>query len=57
MQDDHDHGHDDGHDDHGDHSAADPRWVLLALAVGAVVGVLLVVLLGLESGAVPTHTL
>jgi hypothetical protein len=56
MQDDHDHD-DHGHDDHGDHPADDPRWVLLALAAGAVIGVLLVVLLGFESGAVPTHTL
>ena len=57
-----DHGHDD-HDDHDDHDGhddhpADPGgWVLLSLAVGLVVGVLLVVLLGFESGAPPVHTL
>jgi len=58
MQDDHDHGHDDhGHDDHDDHPSESGGWVLVSLAVGLVVGVLLVVLLGFESGAAPVHTL
>ena len=58
MQDDHDHGHDDhGHDDHDDHPADPGGWVLVSLAVGLVVGVLLVVLLGFASDAPPVHTL
>ena len=52
------HGHDDhGHDDHGDHPVESAGWVLVPLAVGLVVGLVLVALLGLESGAVPVHTL
>lgn len=65
MQDDRDHGHDDhghdGHDDHDDghddHPADDPRWVLASLAVGLVVGVLLVAVLGLDPDAAPVHVL
>lgn len=44
------------HDDHGhhdDHPAEDPRWVLGPLAVGALVGVVLVIVLGLQAGATP----
>ena len=45
-----DHGHDD-HDDHGDHPQEDPRWVIGPIAVGLVLGAVLVAVLGLESGA------
>lgn len=61
KDDDHDHGshdHDDhdahdAHDDHDAHPPEDPRWVLLPLAVGLVAGVIVLVLLGLSSGATP----
>lgn len=50
-----DHGHDDhGHDDHGDHPVEDPKWVLGPLALGLVVGLVLVIVLGLRSGALPS---
>lgn len=41
-----------GHDDHDhdEHPVEDPRWVLLPLAVGLVIGVVVLVLLGLGSG-------
>lgn len=51
-----DHAHDD-HDDHGAHPHEDPRWVLGPIAVGVVIGVVLVLVLGLESGATGFHTL
>lgn len=43
------HGHDDDH--HDDHPAEDPRWVVGPLVVGALVGVVLIILLGLQAGA------
>ncbi len=46
--------HDDGHDDH---PVDDPRWVLAPLAVGVLVGVILVIILGVQSGASPFHQL
>ncbi|NLV54350.1 MAG: hypothetical protein GXY13_01925 [Acidimicrobiales bacterium] len=51
-----DHGHDDhGHDDgHGDE---DPRWVLVPLLVGLVIGIVLIAVLGVQSDAAPLHTL
>jgi hypothetical protein len=48
-----DHGHDD-HDDHGDHPAENPVWVLGPVAVGIVVGLVILLLVGLASGAAPT---
>lgn len=48
------HGHDD-HDDHGDHPTENPGWVLIPLAVGLVLGIVVVVLLGLGADAVPFH--
>jgi hypothetical protein len=41
------------HDDHG-HPPEDPRWVLVPLAVAFVIGVVILVVLGLGSGAVPS---
>lgn len=58
-----DHGHDDhgyddhGHDDHGDHPAEDPKWVLAPILVGLLLGVVAVIVLGLQSGATPFHAL
>lgn len=47
----HDHDHA-AHDDHADdHPAENPRWVLAPLAVGMVIGLVILVLLGLASGA------
>lgn len=52
------HGHDDhGHDDHGDHPIEDPKWVLAPVVVGVIIGVVLLILLQLDSGATPFHTL
>lgn len=57
---DHDgHGHDDhGHDDHGhghdDHGPADDAWVVPPIAIGLVIGIIVVVLLGLGSGVAPS---
>jgi hypothetical protein len=48
--DDHDHGH--GSEDHG--PPEDPRWVLLPLLVGLVIGIAVLVLLGLDSGVAAT---
>lgn len=45
-----------GHTGHGDDhqtAAEDDRWVLLPLIVGAVIGLLILVLLGFGSGARP----
>lgn len=51
-----DHGtHDDHHDE--DRPVDDPRWVLGPLAVGVLVGVILVIILGVQSGATPFHQL
>jgi len=48
-----DHGHDDhGHDDHG-HGDQSSLWVVPPIVVGVVVAIVLIVLLGTESGAVP----
>ena len=54
-----DHGHDaHGHDDHGDHPVEDPKWVLVPMVIGLVVGLVLVIgLLGLNAGASPFHAL
>ena len=52
-----DHGHDDhghGHDDHGAHGPADDAWVVPPIAVGLVIGIIVVVLLGLGSGVAPS---
>ncbi len=43
------------HDDHGDHPAEDPRWVLVPLLAGLVLGIVLVVVLGLDADALPFH--
>lgn len=40
-------------DAHGGHGPADDAWVLLPLAVGLAIGIVLVVIFGLASGAVP----
>jgi hypothetical protein len=52
LHDDHGHG---GHDDHGHggHAEPDDRWVLLPLAIGAVIGLVLAILFGLASSASP----
>jgi hypothetical protein len=51
-----DHGHDDhGHDDHGDHPTESPGWVLLPLLVGLVLGIVLIVVLGLQPDAPAFH--
>jgi hypothetical protein len=50
------HGHDDhghGHDDHGSHGPPDDKWVLLPIAVGLIIGVIIVAFLGLGSSASP----
>jgi hypothetical protein len=54
-----DHGHHDdhGHDDHGDHPVEDPKWVLAPVLIGVIIGVVLLILLQLDSGANPFHTL
>jgi len=50
--------HDDhGHDDHGDHPVDDPRWVLGPLLLGVIVGVVILILVGINSGASPFHQL
>jgi hypothetical protein len=46
-----------GHDDHGDHPVEDPRWVLAPVVVGVLVAVVLLIVVGLSSGADPFHTL
>jgi hypothetical protein len=49
---DHDHGH--GHDDHhGDHGPTDDKWVIPPILVGLVIGIVIVALLGLGTGAAP----
>jgi hypothetical protein len=52
---DHDHEHDDhepdGHDAPG--QPEDPRWVLIPLAAGFLAGIVVLLVLGIESGAVP----
>jgi hypothetical protein len=48
-----DHGHDDhGHDDHG-HAPESSFFVVPPMIVGVIVAIVLIVLLGTESGAVP----
>ena len=49
------HGHDD-HDDHGhgghdDHGSGGDFWVVPPIAIGLIIGIILVVVFGLESGA------
>lgn len=39
------------HDDHDDHVAENPSWVLLPLAVGLLLGVVLLLILGFDSAA------
>ncbi len=52
-----DHGHDDhghdahGHDDHDAHGSGGDFWVVPPLVIGMIVGIVLVVVFGLESGA------
>ena len=54
----HEEHHGESEDDHDDgHSTDDPRWVLAPLAVGLVLGVIVVVVLGLASSASPFHQL
>lgn len=48
--------HDDhGHDDHG-HAADDSLWVVPPLVVGAVIAIVLVVVLGIGTDAIPYHS-
>lgn len=50
------HGHDDhghGHDDHGDHGSGGDAWVLIPIAVGLIIGLVILVALGLASDAAP----
>ncbi len=54
------HDDDHGHDDHGhedDHPVDDPRWVIAPLVVGVLVAVVLIIVLGVQSGATPFHQL
>ena len=44
----------DSHDSH-DHGASDDSWVLLPLAVGLVIALVIVVIMGIDSG-VPAFT-
>ena len=46
------HAHDEGHDGHGP-PPEDPKWVLVPLAVAFVIGIVVLVVLGLDSGAAP----
>jgi hypothetical protein len=43
------HGHDDHHG-HGDHGPADDKWVLVPIAVGLIIGIIIVAILGIDSG-------
>lgn len=43
------------HDDHDDHPVDHPAWVLAPLLVGLVLGLIVVVLLGLQADANPFH--
>jgi len=46
--------HDDHDEDHDGHGApAEDGWVLVPLAVAFVIGIVLLVVLGLDSGAAP----
>lgn len=45
------HGSHDSHDEHG--PAEDARWVLVPLVVGLVIAVIILAVLGLDSGARP----
>ena len=46
------HGHDDhGHDAHDDHGSGGDFWVVPPLVIGMIVGIVLVVIFGLDSGA------
>lgn len=49
----HDHGH--GHDDHG-HAPESSFFVVPPMIVGAVIAIAIIVLLGTESGAIPSHS-
>ena len=46
------HAHDEGHDDHGQPPEGS-TWVLVPLAVAFVIGIIILVVLGLDSGAAP----
>jgi len=50
-------GHDEHavHDDDDDHPVDDPRWVLAPLAFGVVAAIVILVVVGLNSGAAPFH--
>ena len=50
--DDHGHGDDHGHDDHG-HAPESSFFVVPPLVLGVVIAIVIIVLLGTESGAVP----
>ena len=47
------HGHGHGHDEHDAHPAEDPKWVLVPLAVGIVIGIVLLVVFGFAGTANP----
>lgn len=49
---------DDAHGADGDdHPVEDPKWVLAPLAVGVLVAVIVIIVLGVQSGATPFHQL
>ena len=47
--------HDDTYDEdaHADHASENPRWVLLPLVVGMVIGLVVVLAFGLDAEALP----
>lgn len=51
-----DHGHHDdhGHDDHGDHPVESAGWVLGPVAVGVIIAIIVLLVVGIESGASPS---
>ena len=42
---------------HGDHPVEDPKWVLAPVAVGLLIGLIVAIVIGLNSGATPFHSL
>lgn len=54
----HEEHHGDSEDDHDDgHAVDDPKWVLAPLAIGLVIGLIVVIVLGLGTDASPFHQL
>lgn len=51
--------HDDhgDHDDDSDHPVENPGWVLAPLVVGVIIAIVIIVLVGLQSGASPARNL